>query len=519
MNSGTDRYGIAIWDRLAFAEQHWDVTGETDLPAILSGRPCSPISLGGLADANFFGGHIERAREGYTLLLERHPDKPALMQRLLHCHDVVCDWAARSPLAVALDDMTNRVGVIEGYEPLCYLSLPMDISRSRLFAERRAAPVQKWVGDKKLTRQNTTKQLRIGYISIDFRSHSCGTPLWPVLKVHNRDRFYVIAYSLAAGDFRDTIIPRVAGCTDAVRDLAGDTWNQALRRIRADNLDILVDTTRNIRGAPLSLLARQLAPIEVSAWGFGGAPGNSMIDVVLGDETCFPMHEDGYYSEQIRRLPAYHPPSECEYVDLPALHGRTAVGLPVDSVVLACFVAHYKINEDIFGCWMRILQRVPSAILWLMEGTETGRRNLQHAAAKLGVDPMRLFFAPPVARQHHLARMRLVDLVLDNPRLGGSASIPDALSTATPGITWHGVVPEERGGASYLRASGFPDLVACGVNAYEDLAVQLASDCSARINIRSRMLLRIEETCDGLRSWVRGFEAILEDIAEPEHKS
>ena len=56
MNSGTDRYGIAIWDRLAFAEQHWDVTGETDLPAILSGRPCSPISLGGLADANFLAG-------------------------------------------------------------------------------------------------------------------------------------------------------------------------------------------------------------------------------------------------------------------------------------------------------------------------------------------------------------------------------------------------------------------------------------------------------------------------------
>jgi predicted O-linked N-acetylglucosamine transferase (SPINDLY family) len=333
------------------------------------------------------------------------------------------------------------------------------------------------------------------------------------LNSHDRNRFHVFAYSFAPANLRDSIVSTLNDCAESVRDLADVSWDRALRRIRSDKLDILIDTTRNIRGAPLPLMTRRMAPTQVSAWGFGGAPNSAAIDIILGDGTTYPKGEDQNYHQPLVRLNAYLPPVENAHAELLLAPRNAKETAPPECIVLGSFVTHYKIDETVFTCWLRVLQQVPSSVIWLMAGTKTSRNNLRRYAAQRGVDPKRLHFTESVPRRQHLARLSQVDLILDNPRMGGSASIPDALATATPGITWQGELPEERGGASCLRAAGFPDLVAADINEYERLAVRLARSSAIRHSVRLRMAQHVKGAEAKVGTWVRQLEATLDDIA------
>lgn len=105
----------------------------------------------------------------------------------------------------------------------------------------------------------------------------------------------------------------------------------------------------------------------------------------------------------------------------PTVPSRAAAGLPESGFVFCCFNAPYKIEPEVFAIWMRLLAAVPGSVLWLIDGGEAVRRNLQRESAARGIEPVRLVFAPRRPRAEHLARHACADLF--------SSSTP---STATP---------------------------------------------------------------------------------------
>jgi len=124
---------------------------------------------------------------------------------------------------------------------------------------------------------------------------------------------------------------------------------------------------------------------------------------------------------------------------------------------------------------MRILKQVESSVLWLLEDNPTAASNLRKEATTRGVNPERLIFAKRLLLAEHLARHRLADLFLDTLPYSAHTTASDALWAGLPVLTCLGETFAGRVAASLLNAIGLPELIAATPEAYEQMAIDLAT--------------------------------------------
>src|SRR5262249_42040955 len=104
-----------------------------------------------------------------------------------------------------------------------------------------------------------------------------------------------------------------------------------------------------------------------------------------------------------------------------------------------------------------------------------------------GVDPSRIVFTERIAPADHLARHRLADLFLDTLPYNAHTTASDSLWAGLPVLTQVGETFPGRVAASLLHTLGLPELVVPTGQAYEDLAVELATTAGRLAAIKSRL--------------------------------
>jgi predicted O-linked N-acetylglucosamine transferase (SPINDLY family) len=144
-----------------------------------------------------------------------------------------------------------------------------------------------------------------------------------------------------------------------------------------------------------------------------------------------------------------------------------------------------------FEVWMRILGRVESSVLWLLEGDGPASSNLRKEAAMRNIAPGRLVFARTIPFADHLARQQLADLFLDTLPFNAGATASAALRAGLPLLTCMGEKFAGRMAASLLRAIGMPELVTTSAAAYEDLAVEIALTEGRAQELKERLALNL----------------------------
>jgi predicted O-linked N-acetylglucosamine transferase (SPINDLY family) len=87
----------------------------------------------------------------------------------------------------------------------------------------------------------------------------------------------------------------------------------------------------------------------------------------------------------------------------------------------------------------------------------------------------------------HLARYRAADLVLDTFPYNAHTTASDALWMGVPMMTRMGNSFASRVAASILRAAGLPELVTTTLEAYRDLALELATNPRKLADVRERL--------------------------------
>jgi predicted O-linked N-acetylglucosamine transferase (SPINDLY family) len=155
--------------------------------------------------------------------------------------------------------------------------------------------------------------------------------------------------------------------------------------------------------------------------------------------------------------------------------------------VFCCFNNSYKIQPATFASWMRILKRVGTSRLWLIEDNASAVRNLRREAEARGVDGERLVFSRRIALADHLARHRCADLFLDTLPYNAHTTASDALWAGLPVLTLTGKAFAGRVAGSLLTAMGLPELITGTAQDYETRAVELASVPDALAAIRCRL--------------------------------
>ncbi len=454
----------------------------------------------GFALANL-SRHAEAA-ECFRTITILEPDQLGAAIYSAHYAAWACDWAgvaadeARLTRAVQLQgDATTAPGL----SPFCLLSLNDDAAMHRRTAGLAAAHLARearsghfsseWTwpepGPQGYPAVRASSRCRIGFVSADFRTHATSMLLVQTLERLDRSRFEVFLYSHGKDD-AGALRQRLVAGVDGFVECAAMSMAEQAQRIRDDGVAILVDLSGFTASSRLGVFALRPAPIQVLWLAYPSTTGSDFIDYVIGDPVLTPLEHAGDFSEKIAQLPVCYEPTD-ERREHPEASTRAAAGLPEGAFVYACFNQSYKITEEVFARWCRILQRVPGSVLWLLVPQSGIHATLRAQAVARGIAPERLIFAPFVPPTDHLARLPLADLFLDTFPYGAHTTCSDALWMGLPVLTQIGRSFSARVAASLLAAVGLPELAVASEPAYEELAVRLAMDGEARGAIRAHL--------------------------------
>jgi len=329
-------------------------------------------------------------------------------------------------------------------------------------------------------------KIRLGYVSGEFREQATAILMAGLYERHDRDRYEVIAIDNGSAD-RSTMTARLKKAFDRWIDIGDLNDVQAAAKIREAGIDILVNLNGYFGKHRMDVFAHRPAPLQVNYLGFPGTLGAPYMDYIIADAVVIPPEEARFYDEQIVALPGCYQVNDDKGRPVADIPTRIQAGLPEQGFVFCNFNQSYKLTPESFASWMRILCRVESSVLWLLEAATPFAENIAQQARAHGVVPERILFAPDRPPDQHLARLSLADLFLDSLPYNAHTTGSDALWAGVPVLTRRGAAFPGRVGASLLHAVGLPELITESAEDYENLAVQLASEPERLAAIKGRL--------------------------------
>lgn len=407
-----------------------------------------------------------------------------------------CEWRYRDTFLRVLQDFIEKGlphgGMLHDKRlPQPLLSMPLSPEVRLKAMQQISQRVEKTARTRGLPRfqhpPRPAGRIRIGYVSPDFRDHPVGHLSKPLYRLHDRLRFEIHGYSLRNAPENTTQMEIAASC-DHWHDLSGMDSVSAARRIHADRIDILIDMAGYTRDTNLELFALRPAPVQAHFLGYPGTLGADFLDYVIADPVVCSEIYQPYVSESLMLLPDTYCPYDTNTPNAPTALRRIDAGLPESGFVFCCFNASYKIEPTIFAVWLKLLQRVPDSVLWLVSRHPIERNNLRREAERHGVEAERVVFAPYMSRERYLSSLQLADLFLDTRWHNAHTIAADALWQGLPVLTCAGPHWSSRLGASLLHAIGMPELITSSLEEYEHLALDLASNRERLTGIRKKLL-------------------------------
>lgn len=489
-----------------------------ELEAALSQTGEDAELLAQLGALQFFAQDYEAAARALEAATRLRPGFRRAEVRLAQTLQFLCDWDGLDALMPAVDAEIARALAGERCEvsPFFALCLPIPEETRTAVAGALAREHERAVAGLRAEAGFTygpksKERLHLGYLSSDWRDHPAAHLSCGLFRHHDRGRFKTTVFSFGADDGSDYLRRIKEGADDFV-DLAALDDLSAAKIINDAGVDILMDVQGAMGAARPDILALRPAPIQVSFLTYLGSMGAPWLDYMIVDRVMVPPRLRSGYTEALVYMPHCYQVNDDEARIGPA-PPRADEGLPEDAPVYCAIHGGNKITRGIFARWMRILDRVPGAVLWL-SGGGVRRDNLRRAAHAHGIDEARLVFARHVPdKADHIARLALADLYLDTPDYGAHSSAVDSLWAGTPVLTRPGEVFSARGAATLLATLGLEELIVDSYEAYEDTAVALGLDPDARAALRARLAAaRASSPLFDTARWVRDAERAYERI-------
>lgn len=361
------------------------------------------------------------------------------------------------------------------------------------------------------------EKLRVGFLSADFRRHSCAYFLKPLFENFDRTRYEFHCFADFTEHPKDAISDWFTKNASSWRDTTDMRVSAVAAAIAERGIDVLVELGGYSSGSLIPVCAYKPAPAIVEWLGFPGSTGVPEIAYRLGDTVADPPEmATRHFTEKMVRLPGpfvcFSTPTEAPDV---APAPISIVGVPT----FGSFNNPHKIRPPVAAAWTRIVTAVPNAKLLIkapLTGEPMAGPRLRKMFADAGMPSDRLIIADgQLSTSAYLASYARVDIALDTFPYNGTTTTCETLWMGVPVIAYAGERHSARVSASLLYHIGLDELVAKDIDDYVDKAIALAADrprlTEYRRTIRSR--LAASPVMDG-PGWTRNFEAAIEEIYE-----
>ena len=499
-------YRHALASHPGFAEAYYNLAralkdqGKTDAAAAayrqaLDIDPGNAPALNGLGMALKAQGKLAEAATAYRRALDIDPDFSEASNNLGNAlveqgriNDAIASY--RRALAVKPGDAEVHSNLLLSLNYLADMP-PKEVFEAHLeWGKAHGAPPP--ASERPLpspARQD--ERLRVGYVSPDFRTHSVAYFLEPLLAAHDSAAFEVFCYPC---DRRaDATTRRLRRAAAHWHPIAGLSDDDALRLIREDGIDILVDVAGHTANNRLPLLARKPAPLQFAWLGYPNTTGLPAIDYRLTDADADPAGAENLHSEALIRLETGF---LCYGGDKAAPHIGPFPCLQRGYVTFASFNNLSKVGAEVVAAWSRILQGVAHSRL-LLKGKALADGETRHAYGEMfaghGIGPERLDLHGYMDhRNDHLGLYGMADFALDPFPYNGTATTCEALWMGVPVVSLSGERHAGRVGTSILNRLGLPELAATTVDEYVETAVGLAGRVDKLAELRRGLRARLK---------------------------
>lgn len=410
--------------------------------------------------------NYDQAEEALEQSLLINPVQPGAIQHWVHIRQKACKWPVYKPLAgVALADMRKYTS------PLAMLALSDDPAEQLLAAQSFVSRTYEFKQER-LSGVYQHERLRIGYVSGDFREHAVGFLLPAMLAGHDKSEYELYGYDFSKEE-QTEVRQLIRSQFDHFKSIHHVTDRAAAELIRADEIDILIDLHGLSNGARPGIFALHPAPRQGTYLGFIGSTGMPWLDFVVADPVVLPEELTPYFSEKPLYVEGSFLP-RVSYAAKDSHMSRSQFGIPQQAFAMGALGNTYKITPQIFEVWMRLLKRIPDAVICLIDDNKAGTASLRAQALMQGVSPERLIFLARTPHVNFCGLLELMDVYLDTYPYNCGSTTNDVIHAGVPLVTLHGKTMVSRMGLSVLTSLGMGHNATSSLAAYEDKVVEVS---------------------------------------------
>ncbi|QHI98994.1 hypothetical protein GT347_13950 [Xylophilus rhododendri] len=361
--------------------------------------------------------------------------------------------------------------------------------------------------------RDSSKKLRIGYWSPDFRDHSVRYFFRPLLEGHDRERVEIFIYHDSSSS--DAQTEEIKARSDHFHAVYKESDESLVKLIGSHDLDVLVELAGHTSHNRLWLLKARLARVQVSGLGYPPTTGLETVDAKFVDPHLRTPDDGRCYTEAPLELPqslwCFDPRGDAPEPSDPPM-------LKAGFVTFGCYGNIAKINPKIMGIWAEILRRVPRSRLVLQSVNFQNPGTCERFGNRLidaGLERSRFTLLGPVPGRDFFRSYNQLDIVLDTHPFNGGTTTCFAVFMGVPVVTLQGDSLISRVGVSVMSNVGAADLAVSDVNEYVSRAVRLSQDVDFLKKFRKEARLRMQRSSLGNgRMFAQDVEAAFTRLVE-----
>jgi predicted O-linked N-acetylglucosamine transferase (SPINDLY family) len=431
--------------------------GEADaiLRRALQIKPDHAVIYSNLGVALLDMGRLREAEANLRLALEIKPNQAGALNNL---GNILCAMGRMEEAEVIF----RQVLQIEPDHVMAYSNLLFCLTHSTTmdaetlfaehcrFGERFEAPLRaSWPQHANI--RNPERCLQVGFVSGDLHNHAVSSFIEPVLAhLSGYPQLSLHAYSNHAVE--DASTRRIREHLTHWQSIVSLSDAALAEKIRADNIDVLIDLSGHTAKHRLLTFARKPAPVQATWIGYPGTTGLRAMDYYLADRFLLPEGEfDNQFTEKIVRLPVSAP-------FLPSEHAPPVNALPALSngyVTFGSFNRPSKLSRHVIALWSQLLRALPDSRMLLGAMPQDNKYdNLIEWFAQEGIARERLSFHSRSGMDRYLALHHQVDVCLDTFPYNGGTTTWHALWMGVPTLTLSGNTLPGRVGVAILAHVG-----------------------------------------------------------------
>ena len=398
----------------------------------------------------------------------------------------------------------------EGGEPLTLLYYDDDPLKQKLRAELFFKNYfKREVIDIKVKKN---KKIKIGYLSYNFVVHPVSFLISKVIEIHNRSEFEIYGYSI--NPIEDDLTRNFYKSFDSFKNLSKESDDSANKKIREDNLDIIIDLMGYTTGSRMGILSKRVAPIQVSYLAYPATSGSDQIDYIIADKNVIPKDKQKFYTEKVLYLPKTYICFDDSNKISTTYKPKQFINQNQNNFILVGFHKIEKLNLSTVNCWIKIMNKVENSFLWLKRPNKIAEKNILDLFESNNIDSSRIAFAERVELyEEHLARYKLGDLLLDTFIYNGHTTTIESLFAGLPVITLEGNSFASRVSSSILRSIGFDALIAKTKDEYIDKVIFYSKNKNKLNEFKKRLFtLKSKNQLFNTKEFVHNFEKVLKKV-------